>query len=149
MAASTAPSVKAALLTLLEADSGLSGVGFTYADPGEAISQEALFYGRTIATEKPNSMGRRGQHEAYDVEIYVYVAQDGDDPQTCEQRAWAIVAEIENVVRANNGNTGALSAALTPGAGWVVYAGTEMTPFTYSGQRVCEALCKVHVEANK
>lgn len=149
MAASTAPSVKAALLTLLRVDAGLSGVQIEYSDPGAAIQQESIFFGRTMETEKPDSLGQRKQRESYDVEIYVYVAVDSDDPQTCEERCWALVAEIENVVRANNGRSGALSVALNPGAGWVVYGGTNMTPFAHDGQRVAEAQCKVHVEAIK
>lgn len=148
MAASTAPAVKATLLTLLQADSGLSGVGITYADPGAEITQECVFYGRTIETEKPVEMGQRSQREAYDVEAYIYVAQDGNDPQACEERCWALVARLESVVRANNGPQGALTA-VTPG-GWVVMAGTDMTPFiAQGGQRVAEALCRVHVEAKK
>lgn len=149
MASSTAPSVKAALLTLLRADSGLSGVQCNYADPGAEIAQESLFYGRTLQTEIPASMGQRAQREHYDIEIFIYVAVDSNDPQTCEERCWALVARLENVVRANNGSTGALSNALNPAAGWVVMGGIEMTPFQHAGQRVTEALCKVHVEARK
>lgn len=155
MAASTAPSVKSALLTLLRADDGLSGVQIDYADPGAAIADEEIFYGRTIETEKPGAgLGQRRQTETYDIEIYVYVKLDGDDPQTCEERCWTLVAELENVIRANNGVNGALSVALkdlagSNAAGWVVMGAIEMTPFTYQGARVAEALCKVHVEARK
>lgn len=154
MSATTAPSVKSALLTLIRADSTLSGIQSSYADPGQSIAQESLFYGRTVSTENPDSMGKRAQREHYDVELYVYVALDGDDPQTAEERCWALVAALENVVRTNNGPQGALSVSLkdTAGgaaAGWVVYAGTEMTPFVYGAQRVAEALCKIHVEAIK
>lgn len=149
MSASTAPSVKASLLTLLRADAALAGVQMSYADPGAEIQQEALFYGRTIQSEKPATIGQRSQREQYDLEVYIFVAQDGNDPQACEERGWALVARLENVVRANNGPQGALSNALTPGAGWVVMGAVEMTPFMHSGQRVVEALCKVHVEAKK
>lgn len=149
MAASTAPSIKAELLTLLRADSDLSGVQIDYADPGDAIGQEEVFCGRTIETEKPDALGQRKQRESYDLEIFIYVAMDGNDPQTCEERCWTLVAALENVVRANNGPSGALSAALSPGAGWVVMGAIEMTPFTHSGQRVAEARCLVHVEAIK
>lgn len=149
MAASTAPSVKAQLLTLLSADATLSGIQVSYADPGASIAAESLFYARTLETERPDALGQRKQRESYDVEVYVYAAMDGDDPQTVEERCWTLVACLENVVRANNGPQGALSTALSPGTGWVVYGGTEMTPFAFNGQRVAEALCKVHVEAIK
>lgn len=151
MAASTAPAVKAALLALLQAESTLAGVQCEYADPGDAIQQESLFYGRTLTTEKPDSMGKRSQREAYDIEVYIYAAMDGNDPQTIEERCWTLVASLENVVRANNGNNGALTNAISnvSASGWVVFAGTEMTPFVSGGQRVAEALSKVHVEAIK
>ena len=154
MSATTAPSVKAELLTLIQADATLSAIQSTYAYPGQSIAQEALFYGRTIGTENPDSMGQRKQRERYEVQVYIYVALDSDDPQTCETRCWDLVSALENLVRANNSNTGALSAALKDNlggnaAGWVVYGGTEMTPFAYSGQRVCEALCKINVTAIK
>ena len=148
MAASTAPAVKAQLLTLLQADAALDGVGITYSDPAGEITQEALFFGRTLTGEKPDAMGQRRQREEYDVEVYIYTAQDGNDPQACEERAWALVAELENVVRAANGPQGALTQQLT-GGGYAYYNGTEMTPFIAGGQRVCEALCKVHVCALK
>ena len=149
MAASTAPSVKSALITLLRAEPALAGVGIDYSDPGSSIQQEAIFYARTLQTEKPDSLGQRKQRESYDLEVYIYVQVPGDDPQLCEERCWTLVASLENVIRANNGSTGALSAALTPGNGWVVMGSIQMTPFTYNGARVAEALCRVHVEAIK
>lgn len=149
MGASTAPTVKATLLTLLRADTALSGVQIDWSDPGQAIGQEELFYGRTIETEEPSpGMGQRRQREKYYLEVYIYVAADGDDPQTIETRCWALVAELENTIRANNMAQGALGTALVPG-GWVVMGATEMTPFVSGGQRVAEALCRVNVEAIK
>lgn len=149
MAASTAPSVKAALLTLLQADAGLTGVQCSYADPGQEIVQEAIFYGRTITTEQPDSFGQRKQREKYDIEVIVGVTVDGNDPQTVEERCWALVGRLEAVVRANNGNNGALTLAVSPSAGWVAMGGIEMDPFAVGGSRVAVALCKVHVEAVK
>lgn len=151
MAASTAPAVKSALLTLLAADSGLSGVQIEYADPGAEIAQESIFFGRTIETEKP-SPGMRGnnlkQRESYDLELWVYAAADGNDPQTVEERCWTLVGRVEAVVSANNTAQGTLGVTLVPG-GWVVMAGIEMTPFTVNGQRVAEAKLTIHAEAIK
>lgn len=147
MAASTAPSVKAALLRLLQSEPTLAGVGIDYSDPGAAILSEAIFYGRTIETERPVTTGRR-QAEEYDIEVYIYVSLAGDDPQTCEERCWTLVAALENVVRANSGTSGALPAAGVPGT-QVWMAGIQMTPFTYQGARVAESLCRVHVSARK
>lgn len=150
MAASTAPSVKASLLALLRADSGLTGVRMDYADPGAEVGQEQLYYGRTLQTEHPGAgMGQRKQTELYEIEVYIGVAQDGDDAQTVEERCWALVARLETVVRANNGPQGALSVALNPAAGWVVMGAIEMVPFADNGQRCAVAVCKVHVEARK
>lgn len=154
MAATTAPSVKAALMSLLQDDSDMQGVQISYADPGPEIAQEALFFGKTLTTEGPVSMGNRRQQESYDIEIYIYVKVDGNDPQTAEERGWDLVSALEDLVRAENGNTGTLTAALqdrkfNPAAGWIVYAGTEMSPFRIGGARLVEALCKIHVEARK
>lgn len=149
MSASTAPSVKSELLTLLRADSGLAGVQIDYADPGANIGQEQIFCGRTLQSEAPDALGGRSQREKYDLEVYVYVAQDGDNPQACEERCWALVARVESVVRANNGPQGALSAALAPGNGFLYMQGIDVTPFTFNGQRVTEGLCRIHVEAKK
>lgn len=150
MAASTAPTVKAALLTLLRADTGLAGVQIDYADPGSEIGQEEIMFGRTVQTEHAAVLPpTRKQDETYDLEIWVYVANDGNDPQTVEERCWAIVARLETVVRANAGPTGALAAAMVNAIGWVAMGAIEMTPLAVPGQRVAEALCKVHVFARK
>lgn len=149
MASSTASAVKAALLTLLSAETTLAGVQIDYSDPGAEIGAEEIFYGRTLQTEKPDSLGQRSQREKYSLEVYVYAKQDGNDPQSCEERCWDLVAGLENVVRANNGPQGPLTNALSPGAGWVVMESVTMTPFTFQGARIAEALCKVYVEAKK
>lgn len=150
MAASTAPSIKAALLSLLRADSGLSGVQCSYADPGQEVAQEAIFFARTLQTEQPDSFGQRKQKEQYDIEVVVGVTMDGNDPEACEERCWALVARLETIVRANNGVSGSLSAAMTNAAGYVAMGGISMDPFTaVGGSRVAVALCKIHVVAVK
>lgn len=149
MAASSAPGVKAALLTLLQADAGLTGVGITYAHPG-VVTQEDIFYNRTIATEQPDTIGQRKQREEYDIEVVVTVARDGNDAKAAEDRCWALVARVENVVRANNGANGALPAALGTGvAGAITMGGGDMTPYIEGGQRISEWLGRVHVWAIK
>lgn len=149
-APSSAPAVKAALLTLLQADSGLTGVQLTYNHPGLSIQQEAAYFQRTIQTEELYSAGQRHQHETYDVELVVDVSQDGDDAQVCEERCWAIVARVELVIRANNGSGGGLSTAFPAGVGGAVtMGGVTMTPYINTGARLAEAVCLVHVEAIK
>jgi hypothetical protein len=149
MSASTAPAVKAQLLTLLRADPGYAGVLVEYGLPATSSNPEVVFFTRTIQTERPDSIGQRKQRESYDIETVVGAKVDGDNPQAAEERCWALVAVLENIVRANNSNTGALSAALTPSVGWVVMGAIEMTPYVEQGARYAEALCKVHVEAIK
>lgn len=151
MGASTAPAVKAALFTLLQGDVNLAGVGIDWADPGEAIQQEAIFFGKTTSVDTvAPGMGQRRQEENYEIEVWVYVAVDGGDPQTVEDRAYVLVGELESLVRANNGPGGALSNVIT-GGGWANMSGAPktLTPFIYGAQRVCEALCTVHVKARK
>lgn len=146
MAASSAPAVKAQLLTLLRADSALSGVQITYSHPGATIQQECVYFNRTVETERPAALGQRRQNEDYYMEVVVDVAQDGDDAQVCEERCWALVAEVENTIRNNNGPGGALATVVS---GWVVFGAVEMTPFIERGQRLAEAVCRVQVVNRK
>lgn len=147
MAASSAPAIKAELLTLLQASSGLEDVQIEYSHPGSTIQAESIYFGKTIETEVPGALGNRRQNEDYTIEVIVDCTQGGDDAQTCEERCWAMVAVLENVIRDNNGPTGALSALL--GGGYVLYAGTDMTPYIETAGRLSEAVCQVRVVNRK
>lgn len=142
MAASSAPAAKAALLALLQADAGLSGVQVEYAHPGAAIQQESIFFNRTTENDSSVALGQRKRDEDYTLEVVVSVARDGNDPQGCEERCWALVAAIEDVVRANPDLSRTVSK-------FALYDGADVTPYVEGGQRITEAVCRVAVSHRK
>lgn len=150
MGASTAPAVKAALLTLLQADGALSGVQIVYSHPGATVQKEAIYFEGTHGQEEPATLGTRKQLETYDIEVAVGVVTDGDQAQAGEERCWALVARLESIVRAQGGlPAGPVSLAM-PGGGFAVMGGTEMTPYILgNSQRLAHAVCRVHVEGYK
>lgn len=148
MAASSAPKVKKALLELLEKElAGQATVHVTYAHPGAAIQQEAVYFGRTTSHETAKALGARRRDEEYELELVLDVAQDGDNAQVAEERAWEILAIIENAIRANPGKAGDALAGTVDG--WVAYLSTEMTPHILEGQRLAEAVCRIEVYNRK
>ena len=129
MSASSAPAAKASLLTILAADAGMNGVQLEYAHPGAAIQQEAVYFEQTRLTETAGALGQQRRDEEYELDLVVSVAYDGDDPQACEERAWALVAIVENVLRPPTGPGGSVSANLAGAVNlWAEFAGVEMTP---------------------
>lgn len=103
MASSTVPAAKAALLALLQARPGLQGVQVEWAHPGRNIEDESLFFGTTQVPEEPATLGpNRKRNENFTLELVVSVLERGDEAQATEERAWALVAEIENAVRGND-----------------------------------------------
>lgn len=146
MASTSAPAVKAALLALIKTG-GLTGVQITYAHPGGVVQQEYVFFHKTTERETAAALGYRRRDEDYVIELIVGVARDGDNAQTGEERCWAIVAVIENLVRANPGQGSDVMSAIV--SGWVVWGGAEMTPLIESGQRLAEAVCRIEVKNRK
>jgi len=147
VAATSAPAVKAALLTLMRATGSLSDVQLEYAHPGATIQQEYVFYHKTSEREKAAALGRKRRDEDYVIELIVGVARDGNDAQAAEERCWAIVSIIENLVRLNPGQAGDVMEGIV--SGWVVWGGAEMTPLIEAGQRLAEAVCRVEVKHRK
>jgi hypothetical protein len=134
---------KAALLTLLRADSGLRVCKSSTRTPAPAIQQESIFFNRTTENDTSVALGQRKRDEDYTLEVVVSVARDGDDAQGCEERCWAIVGHVENVVRANP----TLSAHGR--TKFALYDGADMTPYAEGGQRIAEAVCRVAVSHRK
>ena len=76
MASTTIYSVKAALLTKLQADATLSDIQVTYGDPGGAARREHVFIGDiTAGGQDPESLssGRRRRIESYTLDVIVSV----------------------------------------------------------------------------
>lgn len=150
MAGSTAPAAKVALLGLLNAAAGLDGVQVSYTHPGVSVEQESIFFLRTILDEVARSLGQQKRRESYIIEVVVTVARDGDDAQAAEERMWALVTEVENVLRPPLGPGGAVSATLGGALNlWAEVEHVEQTPFIEAGQRVSEAIVNVRCRASK
>jgi hypothetical protein len=144
---SSAPRVKKALLEKIEAEQATTfkGVQIRYAHPGVTIQQEAIYFGKVILHETARAMGRKRREEDYDLEVIVDVAQDGDEAQPAEERCWALVAALEELLRP----IPELPSGSEPSGvvtGWVVWSSVEMTPYIEAGQRLAEAVCKIAVK---
>ena len=100
MAGSIIANYKAALLTQLQANSTISAVQCTYADPGGSQRREAIFLG-DIETDDhvPESLsqGRRRRIEDFVCELFVEVSSK-PTAQTAEARAVELANAVETVV---------------------------------------------------
>lgn len=101
--ASTIPTFKAALLTRLAADAGLTGVLVTYGVPFqiEQIREEWVWLSDTDQwTQAAAAIGRQKREETYRMQIVVSVMNEASTPQqTTTERAFAIAAVIESSIR--------------------------------------------------
>ena len=107
---STAPAFKAALLTALQARTGLSGVTLSYGvplgSPREFIALADLSGSQEFAT-----LGALRKDETYVLDVYVSVLREGNQQQTCTERCFAIAAEIEDELRTNVTMSGTVRVA--------------------------------------
>ena len=100
MAGTIMATFKAALLTQLQADSTLSQIQVTYAEPGQSQRREAVFLGDIENnTHVPESLssGRRRRIEEFSCEVFVQVSSK-PTPQTCEARAVELANAVETVL---------------------------------------------------
>lgn len=102
MATSQIPAFKAALFARLQADSDLDGVQVTYGDPHpRAADQDWVWLGDARGQQEPWVMGRRRRREDWNQEVMVScVRTDRNDPQALTERAFELVAVIEDSLRA-------------------------------------------------
>lgn len=99
MATSTAPAFMNALHDALAARTGLSGVRVNYGpalpDPGrESINILGLNGDQNWA-----GLGQLAKEEVYTVEVLIFVIREGQQTQPAVERAYQLLAEIENELR--------------------------------------------------
>lgn len=141
MAVSTAPTVKAAILTGLALEAGLSGVQLEYAAPSvDAMQQECIFFGSTELDEVAANIGNSKRDENYVLHLIVNVLRDGDEPQTAEERMWTLVGVVETYLNTNKNPGSCL---------WAQIAGIEQTPIAWEGKRGSEADIRIAVRGRK
>lgn len=99
MATSTAPAFMDALHTALAARSGLSGVRVNYGpalpDPG----RESLNILGLSGNQEWASLGRLAKEEVYTVQVMILVIREGQQTQPAVERAYALLAELEDQLR--------------------------------------------------
>jgi hypothetical protein len=115
MATSTVPALKAALLSLLSARAGLSGVQVVYGAPLPNPGREFISLAGTTGDQATASLGRLSREEEYRLTIYVSALREGLDQQSCTERAFALAAEVENAVRSDPTVSGTVRTALVDG----------------------------------
>lgn len=96
---STIPAVKAALVTRYQARAGLTGVQISYGWPKGAPQKEMLIVGGVKGEQQWGPMGRRAKDELYDVTHVISVIFSDGVQQNATERAFAILAEIEQELR--------------------------------------------------
>jgi hypothetical protein len=112
MATSTVPTLKANLVTQLQARAGLSGIQVTNGPPLPAPSREYIWVGDTEGTQELAAFNAPNQrHEVYNVKVVIHVEKDGTDTAATDARCFVLSAELENQLRADPTVSGAVNVA--------------------------------------
>lgn len=102
MGVSSIPAVKQALLDLLSARPGMDGAKITWAVPSGQVERDWVSLDDVTGRQAPARLGRQAREEEYTVQITVTVVRPAvDTPQSVASRCFALVAEIENLLREN------------------------------------------------
>ena len=118
--ASTVPALKAALVSILTARPALTGVAVSWAGPtrdedfAASANGEMIFLGETNTTDAWQDISPQlRRQENYRLTVTVWVEQWGDDPQTVEERMFALWDEVKDTLRDDMkpGGAGLLRAA--------------------------------------
>ena len=107
---STAPAFKAALLTALQARTGLSGVTLSYGAPLQG-PREFIALGDISGSQQFAALGALRKDETYVLDVYVSVLREGNQQQSCSERCFALAAEIEDELRTNVTMSGTVRVA--------------------------------------
>lgn len=97
---STKPAVKAALIALLQARPGLSGVLVTWAIPHGTLEAEWICVGNVIGEDASAAIGQQARDERYTVACTVSVLRSMLEPaQATAERAFVLAGEIQSALR--------------------------------------------------
>jgi hypothetical protein len=114
MSAASAPAAKAAILTILQAAAGLTGVTVMWDQPTkdeDFAAPELVWLGNVTGDENWGMLGAQRRDEQYSIGLGVYVEQWGDNPQTLEARTWAIWGAATDALRTDLRTPGSLLRA--------------------------------------
>jgi len=100
VAGSTVPTVKALIITTLQARPGLAGVKVTYAQTGERAGTRVVFLGQVRAHHEYAAMapGRKRRNETYSIDLFVQVNLPGKNIQQNEAQAFVLMKEVEDML---------------------------------------------------
>lgn len=98
---STAPVLKAALFTALGARAGLSGVTISYGAPLPSAPREFIALGDISGSQEFAALGALRKDETYTLTVYCSVLREGNQQQTCTERAFTLASELEDLLRAD------------------------------------------------
>ena len=102
MSASSAPTIKAWLLTQLQARAGLAGVQVVWDDPEEEEERELIRLGDITSEEEWVALPAIRRAETYEIDVMISVISASlDDPQVTATRALALLDEISQLLRAD------------------------------------------------
>jgi hypothetical protein len=91
--------MRAALLAALQARAGLSGVQLGYGMPPGALQREHILFGVVDGTQEYRALGTVRKFEDYTATLFIGVSREGTDQQAADDRALALMAEVEDVLR--------------------------------------------------
>lgn len=102
MPVSTAPTVKETLRTGLLARAGLAGAQVTWDRPSQKLRRDLVYLGTIESAEGWAAIGGKRREENFTLSIEVSVVRAfADDPATTAQRAFAVLGEITEHLRAD------------------------------------------------
>lgn len=99
MATTTITAMRAALIALLQARAGLSGVQIGYGMPTGALQREHILLGLVEASQEYRAIGTTRKFEDYTVTVHIGVVREGTNQQAADERALALLAEVEGALR--------------------------------------------------
>lgn len=91
--------MRAALVALLQARAGLSGVQIGYGMPPGALQREHILLGPVDATQEYRALGTTRKFEDYTVSVFISVTREGVQQQQADERALVLLAEVEAALR--------------------------------------------------
>lgn len=99
MASSTVPAFKAALAAALAARPALHDVQVAYGAPLPAPAREFLWLADVEGEQEPAALGAQRREESYLLTVIANALREGQDQQAATERAFELVAELEDVLR--------------------------------------------------
>lgn len=100
MAASKAPAVKAALVTLFDAATAATVTWAAPTDEEDYVA-EMVWLGDVDQEENFRLLGRQSIDEEFTIDVWIQAIKEGDNPQATEERAWAIREECVTALRSD------------------------------------------------